>query len=248
MWAKKNHLNSRVSYAIEPSFDIEPNRIVLKSKSNGIELICFTSDQPCATGNFNIKENYKLSFLFQKNYLDSFGNPTFEIPTFIEKELNCNITLLIFEILKTKFTGQFKNMFIESKAVELLLHVLDNDFDNDFSCDDCKFLTKSYEKDKIIAARELLENNLENPPKIAELALEVGINQCYLKKGFKDLFGTSIYAFVQEQRIIKAKLLLKSTDNSIGEIAEIVGFSNTSNFSNAFKTYTGILPSQLRND
>jgi AraC-like DNA-binding protein len=42
--------------------------------------------------------------------------------------------------------------------------------------------------------------------------------------------------------------LLKTTNSSVSDIAEMVGFSNASNFSNAFKNYTGISPSELRNN
>ena len=76
----------------------------------------------------------------------------------------------------------------------------------------------------------------------------VGINQCYLKKGFKDLFNTTIFAFVQEQRIARATHLLRQTSHSISEISDMVGFSNPSNFTNSYKSMTGLLPSQIRNN
>jgi len=113
-------------------------------------------------------------------------------------------------------------------------------------CESCKFLKNPYERDKISQARKFLSDNLQNPPTIPVLAKMVGINECYLKKGFKDMYETTISGFIQEQRIQKAKLLLSTTQQSITEIAEEVGFSNSSNFTNAFKNFTGVLPSSIR--
>ncbi|MBL7753363.1 MAG: helix-turn-helix transcriptional regulator, partial [Chitinophagaceae bacterium] len=62
-------------------------------------------------------------------------------------------------------------------------------------------------------------------------------------KGFRELFGSSVYDFVQQERIRKAKLFLQEGRYSIQEIALELGFSNTSNFTNAFKRLTGQAPS-----
>lgn len=231
-------MKKRITYTIETSSN-NLNALHLISKNGEMELCCAFSEK---------HENFKLTFFYDKDYLTSFGLKYDNIPSSIEKELCCTSKLIVFELMKTKFSGHLKNMFVESKAIELLLCVIGCELTPEDKCSSCKFLLNPYEKEKIFEARDILLNNLENPPIIAELAMQVGINQCYLKKGFKDLYDTSIYAFVQEQRIIKAKLLLKNTNYSIATIAEMIGFSNPSNFSNAFKNYTGVLPSEIRNN
>lgn len=241
-------MSNRIKYKIERSNKTTSDRMKFNSKEDGIELTCHISKQ-CNTNNVpELKENYVLSFQFDIDYLASFGNPSVLILDKKETELCCNAKLIVSEILKTKYTGHLKNMLIEAKAIELFLCVVGCELEIEDKCGSCTFLTNQYEKEKIYAAKEILLNNLAYPPIISELSLQVGINQCYLKKGFKDIFGTTIYAFVQEQRIIKAKLLLKTTNSSVSDIAEMVGFSNASNFSNAFKNYTGISPSELRNN
>jgi AraC family transcriptional regulator len=113
-------------------------------------------------------------------------------------------------------------------------------------CESCKFLTKPIEKDKIIKARDILISRLNQPPTIQTLSLEVGINQCYLKKGFKELFGYTIYDFLVNERMIHAKLLLQTRDLSISEVAQQIGYANTSSFSSAFKKNTGFFPSEIK--
>jgi AraC-like DNA-binding protein len=53
----------------------------------------------------------------------------------------------------------------------------------------------------------------------------VGTNQCYLKKGFKEVTGKTIFEFIQENRMEKAKYLLQNSDKTIGEIALLTGYA-----------------------
>ena len=106
-------------------------------------------------------------------------------------------------------------------------------------------MNQPLEKEKIFQAREIILQNINQPPTIPELAKQIGINQCYLKKGFKEMFKSTVYEYVMEQRMLKAKMLLSLNTQTVSQIAEEVGYSNTSNFSNAFKKYTGLYPSEL---
>lgn len=99
------------------------------------------------------------------------------------------------------------------------------------------------EKKQLLAAKGYLLNDLSAAPTIAELSRTVGLNQCKLKKGFKSLFGTSIYAHFQKERMHKAMQLLKS--NNVTETAMVLGYSNVSHFSTAFRKQFGVLPKKL---
>ncbi|MFD2110580.1 helix-turn-helix transcriptional regulator [Thiorhodococcus fuscus] len=93
-------------------------------------------------------------------------------------------------------------------------------------------------------ARDLLLCDLSTPPTIAELAQAVGMNQYKLKVGFKRRFGCSIYALFQEERMQQARRLLQS--HNVTETAVILGYTNISHFSAAFRKQFGCLPSQAR--
>jgi len=93
-------------------------------------------------------------------------------------------------------------------------------------------------------ARARLLHDLSVPPTIAQLAREIGMNQCKLKKAFKEYFGTTIYAMFQHERMSCAKRLLRS--NTVTETATLLGYSNISHFSAAFSNQFGYLPSQVR--
>ena len=56
----------------------------------------------------------------------------------------------------------------------------------------------------------------------------------------------SLFEFIVEYRIKKAATILKATDEPIGQIAEIVGFNDSNNFSRTFHKIIGLSPSEYR--
>lgn len=109
----------------------------------------------------------------------------------------------------------------------------------------CSFLSNSQEREKVMEAYQLIIDNLESPKTIRELSRMVGMNECYLKKGFKVTFGKTIHQFQQFQRIEKAKELLKEGKYSINEVAFKMGFGSASHFSSSFKKLSGMRPCEL---
>lgn len=100
------------------------------------------------------------------------------------------------------------------------------------------------ERKLLMAARERLLLDLSDPPTIAELARETGLNQLKLKRGFKALFGYSVYALFQRERMDRARSLLQQ--NGVTETAMMLGYSNVSHFSAAFRKQFGVLPREAR--
>jgi len=109
----------------------------------------------------------------------------------------------------------------------------------------CGFLNNSSERDKVLQTQRIILEHLENPLTIKELSREVGMNECYLKKGFKAMFGKTIHEYQQQQRISKAKDLLAIGTYSINEVAFMMGFGSPSHFSTSFKKITGMKPCEL---
>ena len=98
-----------------------------------------------------------------------------------------------------------------------------------------------------MAARDVLLKNINTPITIKQLSKKVGINECYLKKGFKEIFGSTIFEFYQTQRMEHAKYLLYEKGLSVTEVADLLNYSSISHFSTAFKKQTGIKPCELLN-
>jgi len=109
----------------------------------------------------------------------------------------------------------------------------------------CRFLAHDSEREKILAARLIIEQHIDQPHTIRELSRKVAMNECYLKKGFKALFGKTIHEYQQELRIAKAKELLQVQGLSVTDVANTLGYSSISHFSTAFKRVTGLKPCEL---
>lgn len=67
-----------------------------------------------------------------------------------------------------------------------------------------------------------------------------------LQTTFKEYHGCTLTDYVQQRRMSQAETLLANTDIPIGQVAQIVGYSKASRFSELFRKSTGILPSEFR--
>lgn len=84
-----------------------------------------------------------------------------------------------------------------------------------------------------------------NPPSLAILAGEMGVSTAYLIRHFKQHFSITPKSFLNNSRVEKAKLLLKS-GMSIVDVAMEVGFSDQSQLHHAFVNYTASTPGQFQ--
>lgn len=96
----------------------------------------------------------------------------------------------------------------------------------------------------LLAARDLLDEQLQTPPSLPQLARTVGINVNKLCDGFREQFGTTVHGYVRERRLTKAFELLSAHRISVSEAAWQCGYTD-SHFSKAFRTRFGVLPNTL---
>lgn len=104
--------------------------------------------------------------------------------------------------------------------------------------------TKSLAKMKLIL--KYIENNYMNKISIADVAEEVHLSQSHFMKYFKNTMGTSFIDYLNEYRLTMASRLLLSSDATILNISEEVGFDNLSYFNRSFKRRFGQTPSAYR--
>lgn len=148
-------------------------------------------------------------------------------------------------LLNHSYTGALENIFINAKIHELLLYSLDCLIDEKEIGFNCKFLADDHSRKAIYEARDILLKHIGDPLTIKELSRKVAINECYLKKGFKEIFSTTIFDFYQQQRMEHAKYLLYEKSLSVTDVSAHLGYSSISHFSAAFKKHTGLKPCEL---
>jgi AraC-like DNA-binding protein len=143
------------------------------------------------------------------------------------------------------YTDSMENIFINAQTQMLLLYSIDCMGGEDEDTFTCKFLANEADREKISLARDVLLQHIGEPLTIKELSRKAAINECYLKKGFKEMYGTTIFDFFQSQRMEHAKYLLYEKGLTVTEVSASLGYSSISHFSTAFKKHTGIKPCEL---
>ena len=81
---------------------------------------------------------------------------------------------------------------------------------------------------------------------IEQLAEMESYNVTYYNDWFKQQTGMSPGMYLRRVRINKAKELMEKTEFSMTEVAVMIGYSNNSTFTRAFKSITGQVPKQYR--
>ena len=159
----------------------------------------------------------------------------------------CGKTRMVIEaLLNHNYRDSLENIYINAQTQMLLLYSLDCMVgEKELDVINCKFLANEADREKISRAREILIEHIGEPITIRELSRKVAINECYLKKGFKEMFGTTIFDFYQSQRMEHARYLLYEKGLSVTEVSVMLGYSSISHFSTAFKKHTGLKPCEL---
>lgn len=164
------------------------------------------------------------------------GHPGFRIRC---DKPQCQVTLVARQIAHYLQNDPHDRLVLHSLAIDYLYWYL-----RALAPSQHSNLQTSQDRQKLSAARELLLQDMSAPPTIPELARKIGLNQCTLKRCFKTVFGKSIYAYFQAERMARARLLLRR--HCVTETANMLGYTNVSHFGLAFRKHFGVPPSAMR--
>jgi AraC family transcriptional regulator len=95
-------------------------------------------------------------------------------------------------------------------------------------------------------ARRHLESNCLRAVSLAEIARVSGMHRVHVSREFRKHFGTTIGEFLRNLRVQHARRLLKSTTQTLTDIALDCGFADQSHFSATFRRLTGLTPAVFR--
>lgn len=158
--------------------------------------------------------------------------------------ITSEMSIIINELINCTLKDEFRKLFLEAKVMELLLLQL-----NQMQQCECCFNHSDASKeviDKMYIARDIVLGELTNPFSLSELAKMVGTNECTLKKEFKNVFGTTVFGYIRNTKMERAKNMLLFDNLSVSEISEIVGYKNPQHFTTAFKKKFGTVPSAIK--
>ena len=152
---------------------------------------------------------------------------------------------VLWQIINAPYQGIVQRVYLESKTLELLALQLAQFIEAE---EDVKIICnlKAGEIEKIHQAKEILIDNMTEPPTLLDLAQQVGIYHMKLKQGFRELFGITPFGYLHNHRMEMAQNLLLENQLNVMMVASAVGYSNPSHFAAAFKKKFGISPNACK--
>lgn len=99
---------------------------------------------------------------------------------------------------------------------------------------------------RVIEACQFITGNLSGELCIDEVARHVCLSPSRLAHLFREQVGVNILRWLEDQRVIRAKLLLQTTQESIANIVQAVGYDDQLYFSRVFRQCVGVSPSDFR--
>lgn len=150
---------------------------------------------------------------------------------------------LLYEVKQYRGDGIAAGLFYEAKVAEAVSLVVE---------EQKKLLSR---KEKQLTASDIAQ--LENviaylndhyafDVPLDRLAKIACMGTTKLKSSFKQMQGCTITEYIQQRRMSQAEHLLIDTDFTMGQIAEMIGYSTSSRFAELFRKSTGLLPIEYR--
>jgi AraC-like DNA-binding protein len=156
------------------------------------------------------------------------------------------IQFCLFAMLDPGCNSQYRKIFLEKKAAELLIYTAEL---LDAVPPTTALEETQLSKEAVLRVRKVI-SMLEQMPEmhitIIELARQVGTNESYLKKHFKLVTGKTIYAYLLEQRMLLAKQLITKGTTDMQELSRLTGYKRKHHFLEAFKRHFGFVPLSVK--
>ena len=156
------------------------------------------------------------------------------------RNINPAMSIVLSQILEAKIHESIRALYFKGKVYELLSLFFNKNEDTDI--EQCPFLVNEENVRKIRKAKEIILNQIAEPPKLQDLAGEIGLNLKKLKEGFKKIYGDTVYGYLLDYKMNEARSMLNTKKYNINEISIKLGYSTSSHFIAAFKKKFGTTP------
>lgn len=148
------------------------------------------------------------------------------------------------EIIHCKLSGEAGRAFLYTRCQDLFMHFLEDFTDITPSPEEPKYELTDKDTAAIYGVRAYILQHLHLRFTFDELAERFGIMADKLRYGFPRMFYRKMAMFLKEQRMIRSMELVKTTRLDMSIIANMVGYKDVEEFSQAFKQYYGCCPLQ----
>lgn len=208
-----------------------PLNAVISPKSNVLSVL------------ISIKKFHKL-FSEDSNNIQFLKDENANQKYYYENKISNPIFLVLNELKRFDINSSTKNLFLKAKIYELFSHLYNRN--RDLNIEQCPFLTNEENFKKIKQAKDIIIENMTNPPSLVELSEEINLSLKKLKEGFKKIYGKPVYQFLIEYKMELAKKLLSDNNYNVNEVSLKLGYSTASHFITAFKNKYGLTPKNFK--
>jgi len=188
-------------------------------------------------------EYFHSLFSIEGNFLFNFNSFKTGKPIIEPKEISSPINLILNQLTTKQINQSLRSVYIKGKVYELLSYYFSTASENE--TEHCPYIANEETISKVKHAKEIIIEEMNNPPSLAELAKRVGLNIKRLKTDFKEFYGVPVFSFLLNYKMELAKKLLAEQQLNVNEIALNLGYSTSSHFITAFKRKFNITPKQF---
>ena len=136
-----------------------------------------------------------------------------------------------------------KESYIKLKMMEIMLFI--NRVEPELSVDRQRYFYRT-QVNTVKAMRDFMTEHIDKQFTLDELSIRFNIPLTPMKNCFKSVFGAPIHNYMREYRLQTAATMLRETNEPVADIAAKVGYDSQTNFTVAFKSRTGLTPSEYR--
>jgi AraC-like DNA-binding protein len=162
----------------------------------------------------------------------------------IQGVLSPSMSVVVSQLTGSQINQSFRQLYRKGKVLEFFSLYLDQSKRSSITAAECPYVANDMDIDRIHNVRELLEKDMANPPSLVEIAKITGLNEFKLKVGFKQVYGNTVYGYLNDLRMETARKMLEDRKHQVKEIGFSIGYNNASHFISAFKKKFGVTPNK----
>ncbi|NEH27880.1 helix-turn-helix transcriptional regulator [Rhizobium ruizarguesonis] len=133
------------------------------------------------------------------------------------------------------------NLYADTLATALALRLVEAGGDTSRPVDNGRALSPRQKR----MLTDYIEDNLDMPLSLAELASLAGLSLSHLKTQFRNSFGMPPHRYVLHRRVARVEVLIRSSGLPLSQIALEAGFAHQSHMANSMKRLLGISPGTI---
>lgn len=162
----------------------------------------------------------------------------------VKNSLTASMQMAAHQALRVDAASPLSALQLESSVLELLALFADQ-YDAQQRKSAPKSSMSPLDRDILQETLSILQREYVEPPTIRVLSRRVGMNECKLKRLFKQYFNVTIYGYILHTRMLKAKTLLEQ-GMSVSQVASQLGYVNIGHFATAYRKHHGHVPSAFK--